>query len=188
MILNNQVRIRKNGRTEPPKGVFKAFLHKVFPNIVFTTQDGPMPDDYDGIYVLNSLAESEESPQAARILTLAHQAADKIEAAYPSSSTADTYRASATDRALYVEHNGDVVSFIVWIPFYGDAWIGMVWTHPDHREQGLYRALYERLQIAAIELGLTGIACGVAGDNEVSKAVHESLGMIPTSITYSKAL
>lgn len=54
--------------------------------------------------------------------------------------------------------------------------VNMGGTHPDHRRQGHYRALWERLVEIAQERDAKTIASGYGIDNLASAAMHKALG------------
>lgn len=57
-------------------------------------------------------------------------------------------------------------------------WIQSVYVEPERRRQGVYRALYHRLEQLAAEAGdVRGIRLYVMRENFIAKRTYESLGM-----------
>ena len=63
----------------------------------------------------------------------------------------------------------------------GDIWwIQSVYVHPDHRRQGVCRALYEHLRAqAAADPGVVGVRLYVEQDNARAQAAYAAFGMRP---------
>lgn len=113
------------------------------------------------------------------VRNLAYQSGKELSATFGG----DSYEPAAEDGAVYVEQDGEIIAFIVWTDNnQSDCWLGQVWTHPDHRKQGLYRLLYDHAKKRALQLGYKTISCGVHPNNTVSVKTHEALGM--TSFLY----
>ena len=61
-------------------------------------------------------------------------------------------------------------------------WIQSVYTRPEQRERGVYRALWEEvLRRAAARSDVRGVRLYVERDNRSARAVYETLGMHETS-------
>lgn len=57
-------------------------------------------------------------------------------------------------------------------------WIQSVYVHPDHRRQGVYRALYAHVQdIAKQDVNICGIRLYVEKENEKAQLTYKNLGM-----------
>lgn len=63
----------------------------------------------------------------------------------------------------------------------GDIWwIQSVYVHPDHRRQGVCRALYEHVRAqAAADPGVVGVRLYVERDNARAQAAYAAFGMRP---------
>ena len=63
----------------------------------------------------------------------------------------------------------------------GDIWwIQSVYVHPDHRQQGVCRALYAHLRArAAADPGVVGVRLYVERDNARAQAAYAAFGMRP---------
>jgi len=60
-------------------------------------------------------------------------------------------------------------------------WVQSVYVHPDHRNQGVYRALYQETLTRAKAAGnVCGIRLYVERDNDRAKQTYRSQGMQPT--------
>ena len=70
-----------------------------------------------------------------------------------------------------------VMSVEVLIGDYGSTcWIGGCWTDPDSRGQGALRALFEFLDLHALEKGWKRQGLGVWTDNEAAIAAYQAIG------------
>ena len=57
-------------------------------------------------------------------------------------------------------------------------WIQSVYVHPNHRRQGIYRALDQRVKTLALEQGdVCGVRLYVDRSNQVAQQVYRQLGM-----------
>ncbi len=57
-------------------------------------------------------------------------------------------------------------------------WIQSVYVHPDHRRQGIYRALDQRVKNMAVEQGnVCGVRLYVDRNNQAAQQVYRRLGM-----------
>lgn len=57
-------------------------------------------------------------------------------------------------------------------------WIQSVYVHPDHRRQGVYRALYAYVQaMAKQDANICGIRLYVEKENEKAQLTYKNLGM-----------
>ena len=63
----------------------------------------------------------------------------------------------------------------------GDIWwIQSVYVHPDHRRQGVCKALYEHIrERAAADPGVVGVRLYVERENARAQATYAALGMRP---------
>lgn len=119
------------------------------------------------------------------ILPLAQKVAAELTQKYGT----QMYVPTPSDSAVFLQDDcGDVIAFIVWISFLGGMWMGTVWTHPDHRQKGLFRQLYESLKDVGREKNYHEISAGVDGQNQASLTAHASLGMKVSTIYYSEKL
>jgi len=58
-------------------------------------------------------------------------------------------------------------------------WIQSVYVHPDHRQRGIFRALFQHIQqIAQNHPKSCGLRLYVETDNQIGKTVYSNLGMI----------
>lgn len=91
----------------------------------------------------------------------------------------DVFRATPSDRALYIMHEGMVVSLLIWREWEVEdcTWLGLAWTMPNFRGQGLYRSLVTALTAKTKQLGRSQIYCAVLTNNKRSMATHQSVGM-----------
>jgi hypothetical protein len=143
-----------------------------------------LPDGYYGPFILNPIGQHP-------MLAIALKATDEIdEIVADDTGLTESFRATDTCRGLYIEdEEGTIVSLIAWLPYEKSAWIGTAWTHADHREQGLYKVLFNRLRNEARDAGLTSVGCGVGGRNVASQEVHhEAFGMDIQLIQYTQAI
>ena len=70
-----------------------------------------------------------------------------------------------------------VMSVEVLIGDYGSTcWIGGCWTDPHYRGQGALRALFEFLDLHALEMGWKRQGLGVWTDNEAAIAAYQASG------------
>jgi GNAT superfamily N-acetyltransferase len=61
-------------------------------------------------------------------------------------------------------------------------WIQSVYVHPDHRSQGIFRGLYDRiLQLARAAEDVCGVRLYVERENHRARRTYESLGMKQTA-------
>lgn len=142
-----------------------------------------VPSDYSGVMSLDAVGEGD-------ILGLAHDAAREIGSQHVAEGAGESFYARSWDHVLYIQHLGVTVALLVWFEWTeGEAaWIGTVWTHPNHRRQGLYRQMYTQIKIEARNKGLKYVACGVGGTNTLSRATHTALGMAEQQITFQEQL
>lgn len=91
-------------------------------------------------------------------------------------------------RYLVAERGGEVVGSLLLTREWSDWrdgwfwWIQSVYTRPDARGQGVYRALYDRVLEEARDAGdVCGLRLYVEAENEGAQRVYEHLGMRPTS-------
>ena len=57
-------------------------------------------------------------------------------------------------------------------------WVQSVYVRPEHRRQGIYRALYSRLREIAVQRGdIRGIRLYVLRSNHIAKQTYQALGM-----------
>lgn len=82
------------------------------------------------------------------------------------------------------EINGEVAGCLLTVPEWSDwrngtvLWIHSVYVHPDHRKNGVYKALYTHLKKMVTEdKGLRGLRLYVDKTNQNAQKVYESLGM-----------
>jgi len=68
-----------------------------------------------------------------------------------------------TNESLKTRHSGHLVS---------------VFVHPEHRRQGIARALLERLLAQATQAGLRSVRLEVVAENRIAIALYELLGFI----------
>ena len=83
------------------------------------------------------------------------------------------------DTSFVAEDNGDVVGFLVGFLSQtsdDEAYIHFAGVEPDHRGQGIARALYERFFEAAAADGRAVIRCVTSPVNTESVAFHTHLG------------
>ena len=60
----------------------------------------------------------------------------------------------------------------------GDVWwVQSVYVHPDHRRQGVFRALYDHARGEAKKAGAVGLRLYVEENNAAALAVYRQLGM-----------
>ncbi len=60
-------------------------------------------------------------------------------------------------------------------------WVQSVYVHPDHRERGIYRALYEHVKArAAKEPNVCGFRLYVEKNNAGAQRTYQALGMAET--------
>jgi hypothetical protein len=141
------------------------------------------PEGYSPVLSLKQIGEDGE------LRTLAVAAAVEIDKTWPS-PTGVSFMASGGESGLYiVDDDGKVVSILIWYPWTEErsAWVGLGWTHPEHRKKGLYKALFDQLHVEVKDLGLEWIACGVRSTNLVSMQAHARVGMQQDSTTFSCA-
>ena len=86
------------------------------------------------------------------------------------------YVPSSRDRVSYIRDRHGIASLVVWLPWKGQLYIGVSWTRPDRRKEGLYRALIEYLKGVAQAKKLECLALGVMPTNTRSIATHKRLG------------
>ena len=145
----------------------------------------PLLPRLSGIHVLDDVKGHKIKPLAIRVT-------EEIDAEYPEAG--EGFKAADGNHAIFIKNAaGDIVSFIIWIPWELEdddhtAWIGTAWTHADYRGQGLYRELYQVMKVLAKENNLPSLGAGVNARNEVSRKTHEALGMIPTVLYYTEKL
>jgi ribosomal protein S18 acetylase RimI-like enzyme len=82
------------------------------------------------------------------------------------------------------EVNGQVVGCLLTVPEWSDwrngtvLWIHSVYVRPDHRKNGVYKALYLHLKTMVQESkDLRGLRLYVDKTNEQAQKVYEALGM-----------
>ena len=133
---------------------------------LFTTQ---FTDDVDG-----------KAVQALAIAAAAELASNFADA--------EVFRAAAGDKAIWLEDGYSIVALLIWRPDPSDmsVWIGMAWTTPGRRNQGLYRHLYRELETLAMQRGFKKVYAGINPSNAVSRRAHAALGMRP--LVYVKEL
>jgi ribosomal protein S18 acetylase RimI-like enzyme len=142
-----------------------------------------IPSDYSGALSLDEIGDGE-------LMAIAHAASREIGAEHVSEGTGETFFARSWDHVVYIQHLGVTVAILVWFQWVegNAAWIGTVWTHPDHRRRGLYRQMYTQAKTEARNKGLKYIACGVTGSNVLSRATHTALGMLEQQVTFQERL
>ena len=144
-----------------------------------------LPQGLSGIHVLDDVKDH-------KLKSLAISVTKEIDASYE--ECGEGFMAEDGHHGLIIQTaNGDIVSFIIWMPWTMDpddttAWIGTAWTREDYRGKGLYRELYGALKILAREQNLPSMGAGVYARNMVSRAAHEALGMSPTTLYYTEKL
>ena len=86
--------------------------------------------------------------------------------------------------AYYVACQGGIIGQMMHTREWSDWrngdiwWIQSVYVHPDHRRQGVCRALYEHLRAqAAADPGVVGLRLYVERENARAQAAYAALGM-----------
>lgn len=120
--------------------------------------------------------------------TLVNATADILDARFGRFMSTGSYRPHPSDKAIYVMIDGQIVSLLLWALYDNDVWIGMAWTRDGHTRRGYYKLLYNRLKEIAKANGYNSISCGVSFGNQVSRSVHESIGMTPFSVQYTEVI
>ena len=92
-------------------------------------------------------------------------------------------RADDGDSALFAQDGERIIALAVLRPWpeYNSLFLGMAWTHPDYRKQGIYRHLFEQAKQLARGRGCRALELGVDVRNETSQRVHLALGAKPTA-------
>ena len=83
------------------------------------------------------------------------------------------------DTSFVAEVNGDLVGFLVGFlspALTDEAYVHFVGVHPDYRELGVGRALYEHFCGVARNAGRRCVRCVTSPVNKVSIAFHRSMG------------
>jgi GNAT superfamily N-acetyltransferase len=83
------------------------------------------------------------------------------------------------ETSFVAEVNGDLVGFLVGFlspALTDEAYIHFVGVHPEHRNLGVGRALYERFFDSARSAGRHYVRCVTSPANSVSIAFHRSMG------------
>ena len=83
--------------------------------------------------------------------------------------------------------DGRLLGFIVWRIYEStprDVWIVLSYVLPQHRRQGVYRAMLEALKEEMIKRGVEIIESIISSRNETMKNCKEALGFWPTRIVY----
>lgn len=83
------------------------------------------------------------------------------------------------DSSFIAEQNGELIGFLVG--FFSqsqrdEAYIHFVGVHPDHRQHGLARELYQRFFTLARAAGRTAVRCITSPVNTRSIAFHRAMG------------
>jgi predicted GNAT superfamily acetyltransferase len=86
------------------------------------------------------------------------------------------------DTSFIAELDGNLIGFLVGflspaIP--EEAYIHFVGVHPDHRNRGVGRGLYEQFVQMARMAGRCQVSCVTAPVNNPSIAFHRALGFLP---------
>lgn len=171
---------RKNGKTKLQELSFKRLIRKlskcINPDRVTISSYTPQ---YSQPILLDTIDGSE-------MMRLAIQSAHEVDAQYPPipNGISESAIADGSEHGIYITNETDeVVSLIVWYLYSGSAWLATGWTHPEHRNKGLYTTLYERLKRECSYLGIKSIGCGIKGGNSISLKTHKALGMEVEVIT-----
>jgi L-amino acid N-acyltransferase YncA len=107
------------------------------------------------------------------IFALVDSVAMQYAADYPDS---DVYKPTSGNRiVLALDDDGRLLGFAAWQEWEGKAFIGLAWTAPDVRRQGVYSAIVTGLRAHAAAQGLKGLASCVHASNTASIAAHDKL-------------
>jgi GNAT superfamily N-acetyltransferase len=68
-----------------------------------------------------------------------------------------------------------VIALLVYCLYDGWLFIGLAWTHPAHRREGLYRRLVNEAVDLARARGLPGVYAAVGVSNDASIAAHSAI-------------
>lgn len=83
------------------------------------------------------------------------------------------------DTSLIAEADGEPVGFLIGFlspALPSEAYIHFAGVHPDHRQRGVGRALYERFFQMAGEAGRRRVRCVTSPINTASVAFHRAMG------------
>jgi len=103
-----------------------------------------------------------------------------VEEWYDPSSLQDAVTDSRT--RLFVAVDGETVVGFAHATLSGEAdgHILRLYVHPEHREQGLGRRLFEETRADLVEHGVDRLYAMVLADNDLGEAFYESLGFKKT--------
>ena len=125
------------------------------------------------------LIETLASTSATTLLLMAREHAWAL----PGAQERKPFLAEPLDQALRaLTDSGQLAGYVILRPWVEESclWIGMAFTFPEYRRQGVYRRLLEAAEERAKDLGLTKIAMGVSSANAESAQAHLALGLTPT--------
>ncbi|HEX4278315.1 MAG TPA: GNAT family N-acetyltransferase [Bryobacteraceae bacterium] len=91
---------------------------------------------------------------------------------------------------VWVEQDGVPVAVILWAyqEYRREIWIGLSYTRPEVRGNGLFRTLYQRIVAIAKEKKAIRIAGGVNVGNAIMREAAERCGRKADYIVYSQAV
>ena len=77
------------------------------------------------------------------------------------------------------DEKGDLVAFLLGYlsqTFQNEAYINWIGVHPEHRNKGIARMLYERFFDVARSSGRSLVTCGTSKNNKTSMNWHKHIG------------
>ena len=93
-------------------------------------------------------------------------------------SQIDSYNSHSLQKYFAIEHNGKIVSFLVYA-VRGNTnclLIKGAWTHPRYRRRKLYNTLFQKMADVYRDLGYDAIISGFHTKNTVSRKMQENQG------------
>ena len=100
---------------------------------------------------------------------------------YSSDLMAKWYIAHFRDSCFVAEEANRLMGFLLGFlsqTFKNEAYIRIVMVNPDHRGQGVGRALYDAFTAYAVRMGRNTIGCATSPANQASISFHKSLGFV----------
>ncbi len=94
---------------------------------------------------------------------------------------------SAESLAFWFGPAAEPIAFATMVDAGADtAWLDLLYVHPDHRRQGLAKALVRQCMASAREAGAARFCTGVSTDNLASTALMVGIGLTPGALVFGR--